>query len=81
MQKDKYHTASMYKEIRGEPVNIEWHKMLNPNYARPRARFTLWMALHGKLPTKDRLHKFGIIADGNCTLSAGREFGASVFRV
>ncbi|CAL5198003.1 unnamed protein product [Lathyrus oleraceus] len=36
------------------------------NLARPRDLFTLWMALHGKLPTKDRLIRFGMHMDPEC---------------
>ncbi|XP_019415076.1 PREDICTED: uncharacterized protein LOC109326744 [Lupinus angustifolius] len=32
--------------------------------ARPRAQFTLWVACHNRLPTKDRLLKFGTVTDG-----------------
>ena len=46
-----YNTGNMYKAMRGDFEKVTWHKMLASNYARPRAIFTLWMVLNGKLPT------------------------------
>ncbi|CAK8565420.1 unnamed protein product [Lathyrus sativus] len=37
------------------------------NHARPRAKFTVWFLLNGKLPTKDRLKKFGVIDSSGCS--------------
>lgn len=42
---------------------VDWKKILFTNYARPRATFTLWLALQNILPMKDRLTKFGMIAE------------------
>lgn len=40
--------------------------MMMHNLAQPRAIFTLWMALHGKLLTKDRLIRFDMLMDPKC---------------
>lgn len=36
------------------------------NYARLRSIFTLWIALMGRLPTRDRLHKLGMNVEQKC---------------
>ncbi|CAI8610766.1 unnamed protein product [Vicia faba] len=40
--------------------------------ARPRA-FVLWLACNGRLATKDRLRRFGLINDENCIFCHQRE--------
>lgn len=36
------------------------------NLARPKAQLVLWLACHGRLATKDRLHRFGMIDNIQC---------------
>ncbi|XP_058726861.1 uncharacterized protein LOC131598262 [Vicia villosa] len=69
----KYVTGTMYKELRGDRIQVCWRKILFTNYARPRAIFTLWMALRGRLPTRDRLHKFGMTIERNCCFCDAEE--------
>ncbi|XP_058749285.1 uncharacterized protein LOC131622277 [Vicia villosa] len=45
---------------------VPWKHLFNQNRARPRAKFILWLALWGRLGTKDRLEKIGIIHDKYC---------------
>ncbi|XP_058746522.1 uncharacterized protein LOC131619446 [Vicia villosa] len=47
---------------------VPWRFLLHRNLARPRALFTTWMLCHGRLPTKDRLTRFGFIQDSICSL-------------
>ena len=54
-----------------------WCKLLMHNYARPKAKFTTWMLCHGKLPTKDRLVRFGIAQDSLCRLCGVEEENAN----
>ncbi|XP_058783811.1 uncharacterized protein LOC131658546 [Vicia villosa] len=56
----------MYNEIRGSDVDRSWKTIFYQNYARPQACFTMWLALWGRLPTKDRLAKIKILTDGLC---------------
>ncbi|XP_058769613.1 uncharacterized protein LOC131643413 [Vicia villosa] len=56
----------MYIEFRGERPSMNWRKLFYQNHARPRARFTLWLTVLERLPTKDRLEKIGIHIDGKC---------------
>lgn len=46
--------------------HVPWRELTLNNAATPKVRFILWLALHGKLATKDRLHKFGVEVDQIC---------------
>lgn len=61
----RYKIFMMYKSLIGELVQDGWKKIMINNYVRPGARFILWMAVNGKLPTNDRLAHFGIISEKN----------------
>lgn len=58
-----YKTGLMYKAISGDFEQTTWKRILLNNHARPKACFALWMALWKRLPTKERLMRFGIIDD------------------
>ncbi|XP_058776255.1 uncharacterized protein LOC131650566 [Vicia villosa] len=73
IQSGKYRTADMYKDIRGDRGDVCWKKLVHNNHARPRACFTLWLVMLGRLPTKDRLAKIGIITDGICVFCQENE--------
>ncbi|XP_058776822.1 uncharacterized protein LOC131651170 [Vicia villosa] len=63
----------MYKDIRGDRGDICWKKLVHSNHARPRACFILWLVMLGRLPTKDRLAKIGIVTDGCCVFCPDSE--------
>src|SRR3954465_538218 len=63
----KFITRMMYKDLKGERAVMNWRKLFYQNHARPHARFTLWLAILGRIPTKDRLERIGIRTDGKCT--------------
>lgn len=56
----------MYKELWGEHADVPWKRIFFQNHASPRAKFILWLTLMGRMPTKDRLVKFGFIQDKTC---------------
>ncbi|XP_058757557.1 uncharacterized protein LOC131630833 [Vicia villosa] len=60
----KYITRKVYNLLRGEKPKVTWRKLFYGNLARPRAKFNLWMTCMERLPTKDRLQRFGVINDG-----------------
>ncbi|XP_058783374.1 uncharacterized protein LOC131658055 [Vicia villosa] len=66
LQFDKFNTGKHYQLIRGGREQVTWKKVLFHNNARPRAKFHLWLVLVGRILTKDRLTKFGIITDKGC---------------
>lgn len=69
----KFSTRAIYKFLRGNSSRVEWCDLIIRNYARPKAVFILWLAMHGRLATKDRLAFFGIHTDSNCSFCDGTE--------
>lgn len=61
-----FKTRLVYEHVRGVRPVVPWRKLFLGNIARPRAQFTLWVACHGRLATKDRLYRFGMIQDATC---------------
>lgn len=51
-----------------EADRVHWSGLMRKNCARPRAIHTTWLACHGRLGTKDRLVRFGMITDKICSL-------------
>lgn len=62
----RYDTKQVYHMLRGGKPKVNWRGLLYGNRDRPRAMFILWLACQDRLPTKDRLHRFGIVTDGKC---------------
>lgn len=65
-QRGIYCTVSIYRETQGDRTEVPWKRIFFQNSARPRACFILWLAFLGRLPTKDRLVKMGLINDLSC---------------
>lgn len=57
----------MYKELQGSKPKVSWRKFLFGNMARSRANFILWLACRGRLMTKDKLSKIGVMIDRICS--------------
>lgn len=62
----KYVTRKIYHMLRGDKPKVTWRKIFYGNLARPIAKFILWMTCLDRLPTKDRLHRFGVVTDSKC---------------
>ncbi|XP_058750188.1 uncharacterized protein LOC131623207 [Vicia villosa] len=70
----------VYDALIDDTPKVSWRFLLQCNSARPRALFTTWMLCHGRLPTKDRLIKFGFIQDSVCSLcNSAPETSANLF--
>ncbi|XP_058732839.1 uncharacterized protein LOC131604414 [Vicia villosa] len=54
--------------IQDSTPGISWHHLMCHNIARPRAKITLWLCYHGRLATKERLYKLGLLKDTKCEL-------------
>ncbi|XP_058766737.1 uncharacterized protein LOC131640351 [Vicia villosa] len=65
-QSGKFDSAALYKELRGDCIDVPWKKMFFKNHVSPIERFTLWLTLMERLPTKDRLVRFGFSQDNTC---------------
>lgn len=68
MQQDKFSMKATYRLLLKEEIYVPWRFLMHNNHARLRAKLTLWMVCHGRLPTMDRLHRFGMIQETICKL-------------
>ncbi|KAH1252729.1 hypothetical protein GmHk_04G009618 [Glycine max] len=65
--------GKLYRKLQYCGQRMEWNNLLYGNTARPRANFILWLACHGRLSTKDRLCKYGMIDDKSCCFCSEEE--------
>uniref|UniRef100_M1BIU6 Non-LTR reverse transcriptase n=1 Tax=Solanum tuberosum TaxID=4113 RepID=M1BIU6_SOLTU len=65
---EKYSITEVYGKMRGDIEKVEWRKLVWANYGAPKWTFILYIALHRRLSTKDRMEKWGIITDVTCPL-------------
>ncbi|CAK8530494.1 unnamed protein product [Lathyrus sativus] len=66
LQMGKFHGRKVYQSLLPITPNVPWAKLILHNRARPRAIITLWTICHGKLATKSRLFRFGMINNNKC---------------
>ncbi|XP_058763615.1 uncharacterized protein LOC131637067 [Vicia villosa] len=66
LQDDKFKSKEAYLAIKNVEPTVPWCKLTWNNLARPRAQFTLWLACHDRLATKERLHRFHLIDSPIC---------------
>ena len=64
----RFSAKLVYRSLTDANPKVPWYKILNFNLARPKAKFILWLLLHEKLATKERLSRFGILNDSICSL-------------
>ncbi|XP_010693427.1 uncharacterized protein LOC104906383 [Beta vulgaris subsp. vulgaris] len=65
---------TLYKVVQGDHPIVGWRRIICNVPGTPKAIFITWLALHGRLPTKDRLNAWGLIEDATCKLcQADRE--------
>ncbi|XP_058777120.1 uncharacterized protein LOC131651476 [Vicia villosa] len=65
--RDAYNSLQMHNN------RVSWRSILYHNIARPRAIFILWLACNGRLATKDRLRKFGMLESDECCFCHNQE--------
>lgn len=69
----KFPMKNMYEVLNDDNNRVPWRNLLRCNRARHRGSLCLWLACHGKLATKDRLKRFGMLQDSQCGLSLNAE--------
>lgn len=60
----KFPSGKVSRELMGDKENVAWRKVLFGNKVRTRAAFVLRLACHGRLTTKNRLQRMGVLNDG-----------------
>ena len=66
LQKEKFNGRYVFHELLPDSPNMIQYKLVKYNKARPRAIMVLWMICHGKLATKARLQRLGMIDNSKC---------------
>jgi hypothetical protein len=62
----KFSCAATWNELRSKGNEVSWWKLLWFSLNIPCHSFIGWLAMHNKLPTKERMLKWGFTVDGNC---------------
>ncbi|XP_048489855.1 uncharacterized protein LOC125491819 [Beta vulgaris subsp. vulgaris] len=52
---------------------VRWKRLICNNYATPKSKFILWMVLHNRLPTVDRIRRWGVNCEARCSLCRNEE--------
>ncbi|XP_021724905.1 uncharacterized protein LOC110692214 [Chenopodium quinoa] len=68
MKNGSFSIKEMYKHLQSDLEKVSWSRVLCQNQASPRSLFTTWLAVNNRLPTRDRLAVWGIVAIVNCCL-------------
>ncbi|XP_021855349.2 uncharacterized protein [Spinacia oleracea] len=72
-----YTIRGMYTRMIEGGMKVQWSHYIWNRLTVPKHRFILWLAIQGKLKTKDRLHQYGIGTDDLCSI-CGRETESSI---
>lgn len=75
----KFEIRKLYKHIKDETLKVEWRFLMKKTMARPRALFVLWLDCHNRLAIKERLKRFGMLADEKCSFSDQVETANHIF--
>ncbi|XP_015160191.1 uncharacterized protein [Solanum tuberosum] len=61
-------TRDLYLRLIGDGIRVPWKCLMFSTTAQPKAVFIMWLQLHAKLLTKDRLLKWGSKVEPQCML-------------
>ncbi|CAK8534098.1 unnamed protein product [Lathyrus sativus] len=73
VQAGRFIGRRMYANLLPATPKVAWSRLILHNRARPRAIYTLWMTCHGKLATKVRLNRFGMVDNNQCVFCPAAE--------
>lgn len=65
--------AAVYDLFKPTSRKVEWAEVIWQRYCVPKRSFVMWMAIQGRLPTKDRLNRFGLLVPTRCCLCREEE--------
>lgn len=64
----KYKTGELYTYLSEERQDVQWHGAVWTSRGIPRHNFNTWLIVLDRLPTRDRLTKWGLQVDQQCLL-------------
>ncbi|KAH0717117.1 hypothetical protein KY285_013148 [Solanum tuberosum] len=65
---EKFSIKQVYQLMKGEYPKVEWRKLICNTNACPKWSFILFLTLHGRLLTKERLLNWGSVENTKCIL-------------
>ncbi|XP_016501732.2 uncharacterized protein LOC107820043 [Nicotiana tabacum] len=65
---EKYSVKQLYKTMQGDFPKMTWRKLVYNNQGQPKWTFILRLAIQQRLSTKEKLARWGIIAEQTCSL-------------
>ncbi|XP_060182748.1 uncharacterized protein LOC132612650 [Lycium barbarum] len=68
LQADNYSIRDVYNQLRGDYPKVEWRRLICNNHGSPKWIFVLYLAIHCRMYTRDRLDKWGIQRSLLCPL-------------
>ncbi|XP_010556509.1 PREDICTED: uncharacterized protein LOC104825816 [Tarenaya hassleriana] len=68
-----FSSASTWKLLRQPSPEVPWHALAWFPEGVPRYGFIQWLAFRGRLPTLDRLYRWGAVATSSCLLCSLEE--------
>nr|XP_009772314.1 PREDICTED: uncharacterized protein LOC104222732 [Nicotiana sylvestris] len=68
MNMQEYSIRFVYDKLRGELPKVEWKRLICNNISSPKWIFNLYLAILGRLYTRDRLMGWGIAICSDCSL-------------
>ncbi|KAK4707482.1 hypothetical protein R3W88_032974 [Solanum pinnatisectum] len=68
MEETNFSIKKMYQVLKEEYNKVPWRRLTCNNLGSPKWVFALYVAIHRRLYTKDRLSNWGIIGDDVCAL-------------
>lgn len=68
LEAEEFSIKKVYKDLRGEFAKVTWRRLTCNNLGSPKWIFMLYLAIHRRLYTKDRLSNWGILTDTICIL-------------
>lgn len=66
---DKFSINSTQNEIKYQGIQVSWSNIVWHKNSILRHSLILWMVIKGKLPTRIKLAKLGVVSSANCVLS------------
>ncbi|XP_010523230.1 PREDICTED: uncharacterized protein LOC104801610 [Tarenaya hassleriana] len=68
-----FSSANTWKLLRQPSPEVPWHPLSWFSEGVPRYGFIQWLALRGRLPTRDKLYRWGAVASSTCLLCSLEE--------
>ena len=59
---------SGYRLLLGDLMRVEWDKIVWSKFNTPKYIFVLWLAIHNRMSTKERIKKYIDLPNSDCIL-------------